>query len=208
MRNQHGVLACRVVSWGVWPRPACPVPSALPSPRGGAHPPTRTATMSTNPIVFFDVSANGKRLGRIETLRADVVPKTAENFHCLCTHEKGFGYRGSTFHRVIPDFMYWGGDFTNHNGTGGKSIYGTSFGDENFKLKHTAPGTLSMANASPTPTATSSSCTVETKWLDGKHVVFGNVTKGMDVVKEIESYGSSSGNTKAKLVIQDCGQIA
>ena len=164
----------------------------------------------SNPVCFFDITANGTPLGRIEmTLRADVVPKTAENFRALCTGEKGFGYKGSPFHRVITQFMCQGGDFTRQNGTGGKSIYGEKFADENFKLKHTGPGVLSMANAGPNTNGSQFFlCTVETNWLDGKHVVFGNVTKGMDVVKKVESYGSQSGQTSEKIIVADCGQLA
>lgn len=170
----------------------------------------------TNPRVFFDITIGEDAAGRIVfELRTDVVPETAENFRALCTGEKGSGqsgkplhYKGSTFHRVIPDFMCQGGDFTNGNGTGGESIYGSKFADENFQLKHTDPGLLSMANAGP---GTNGSqffiTTTQTPWLDGKHVVFGSVVEGMDVVRSMEAQGSQSGQPRQRIVISDCGQL-
>ncbi len=170
--------------------------------------------------VYFEVSVNGQPLKTplggtrvVFQLYNDVVPKTAENFYRLCEgFSDGTGktltYKGSIFHRVIPQFMLQGGDFTNFNGTGGKSIYGNKFADENFQMKHTEPFLLSMANAGPNTNGSQFFITtVPCPWLDGKHVVFGKVIEGVEIAKAIEGLGTSNGTTKAKITITDCGVL-
>ena len=170
-----------------------------------------------NPRVFFDITIGDKSAGRVEMeLFADACPKTAENFLQLCVGTKSkagktLHYKGSSFHRVIPKFMCQGGDFTRGDGTGGESIYGAKFDDETLKGKagkHFGPGTLSMANAGPNTNGSQFFiCTAPTPHLDGKHVVFGQVVKGYDVIKKIEAAGSGSGKTSSKVTISDCGKV-
>jgi peptidylprolyl isomerase len=170
-----------------------------------------------NPKVFFDITIGDKPAGRVEMeLFADTCPKTAENFLKLCEGTKNkdgkpLAFKGSSFHRVIPEFMCQGGDFTRGNGTGGESIYGGRFDDETFEGKagkHFGPGTLSMANAGPNTNGSQFFiCTAETPHLNGKHVVFGQVIKGYDVIKKMEAVGSPSGKPSSKVTITDCGKV-
>ena len=159
--------------------------------------------------VFFDISINGQPAGRVIMDLFNETPKTSENFRALCTGEKGFGYKGCGFHRIIPQFMCQGGDFTAGNGTGGKSIYGTKFADENFIKRHTGKGILSMANAGPNTNGSQFFlCLIKTEWLDGKHCVFGQVRQeSFPLLDQMESKGSQSGKTSVPIVITDCGQL-
>ena len=168
------------------------------------------------PKTFFDIKIDDNNIGRIVfELFTDWVPKTSENFRALCTGEKGEGkskkplhYKGSKFHRIIPQFMIQGGDFTRGNGTGGESIYGERFEDESFEIPHQIPGLISMANAGPNTNGSQFFITtVPCPWLDGHHVVFGRVIEGIDVVKEIEKQGSPNGVPKAICEIYNCGEI-
>ncbi|XP_037685652.1 peptidyl-prolyl cis-trans isomerase A-like [Choloepus didactylus] len=163
-----------------------------------------------NPTASLDITVDGKPLGRVAfELFADKVPKTAENFHTLNTGEKVFGYKGYCFHRIIPGFMCQGGDFTCHNGTSGKSIYGERFDDDNFILKHTGPGILSMASDGPNINGSHFFiCTAKTEWLDGKHMIFGKMKESTNIVEVMEHFGSRNGKISKKITIAYHGEVS
>ncbi|XP_053200309.1 uncharacterized protein LOC128385466 [Panonychus citri] len=163
--------------------------------------------MSSLPQCFLDVSVNGKQLGRIVVeLRSDIVPKTVDNFIGLCTNRPGYGYKKTRFNRIIPGFMIQGGKISEDESK--QSIYGERFEDENFQLNHVSPGTLSMANRGPNTNGSSFFITTAvTDWLDGKHVVFGKVIQGMEVVLAIEALGTESGSPQEEIIIENCGQL-
>ena len=167
------------------------------------------AKRRAKPRCFLDIKIGSEKAGRIVVeLESDIVPRTAENFRALCTGEKGMGYKGCPFHRIVPQFMCQGGDFTNRNGTGGRSIYGNKFDDENFDLKHRGSGVLSMANSGPNTNGSQFFiCLDKTEWLNNKHVVFGRVVNGMDIVQKMEKSGTQSGKTSREVVIHDCGEL-
>eukprot|EP00929_Paragymnodinium_shiwhaense_P027892 TRINITY_DN16270_c0_g1_i1.p1 TRINITY_DN16270_c0_g1~~TRINITY_DN16270_c0_g1_i1.p1 ORF type:complete len:320 (-),score=67.15 TRINITY_DN16270_c0_g1_i1:19-978(-) len=173
--------------------------------------------MAPRPKVFFDIAFDAQPVGQVVIeLLADVVPKTAENFRCLCTGEMGrsktsgkkLHFQGSSFHRIIPGFMCQGGDFTAGNGTGGESIYGGKFADENFNKRHVDAGTVSMANSGPNTNGSQFFiCTRATPHLDGKHVVFGKVVEGMEIVQQMEACGTAGGKPSRKVSIAACGEV-
>uniref|UniRef100_A0A8C7C8S6 E3 SUMO-protein ligase RanBP2 n=1 Tax=Oncorhynchus kisutch TaxID=8019 RepID=A0A8C7C8S6_ONCKI len=162
-----------------------------------------------NPQVYLSISADDEPLGMVTIeLFSHIVPKTAENFRALCTGQKGFGLRNSVFHRIVPDFMCQGGDLTNQDGTGGKSIYGNKFEDENFDVRHTGPGLLSMANHGRDTNNSQFFITLKkAEHLDFKHVAFGFVREGMDVVRRMGELGTKTGKPSKKIVITECGQL-